>query len=68
MDGYYKLIIQKLKEHGYEYDVNAKGSHEKWILKDSKGNKIKSVVVPYSTKSRFSANNVLKQAGIDEKI
>lgn len=68
MDGYYKLIIQKLKKHGFEYDVNAKGSHEKWILKDQNGNKIKSVTVPHSTKSRFTANNVLNQAGIDERI
>ena len=30
MNGYYKIVIEILKEHGYRYYRNGKGSHEIW--------------------------------------
>ncbi|GGD14086.1 type II toxin-antitoxin system HicA family toxin [Aquisalinus flavus] len=62
--GYYKDIIKILRQLGYEYERNAKGSHEIWVHPDT-GQKL---VVPRSTKSRFTANAILKDAGSDKSL
>ena len=62
MDGYEKLVKQKLKEHGWMFLRSAKGSHEYW----GKGNQ--SVSVTHGCKSRHTANGILKEAGIDFKF
>ena len=61
--GYYDLVVKVLKRHGFEYIRNCKGSHELWGNSDGK-----FVNVPRSTKSRFTAQAILKQAGLNEKI
>jgi predicted RNA binding protein YcfA (HicA-like mRNA interferase family) len=58
--GYYIDLTQILSQAGYAYLDNAKGSHEKWRHDDTG----LVVVVPRSTKSRHTANEVLKQAGL----
>ena len=67
MDGFYKLIIALLKQHGFEYWRNGKGSHEIW-RKSLGGGQYIHAVVPRSTKSRFTANQILRQAGIEERL
>ena len=61
--GYYNDIIKILKRHGFRYIDNLKGSHELWAHKDGR-----RAHVPYSTKSKFTAQSVLKQAKIKERL
>jgi predicted RNA binding protein YcfA (HicA-like mRNA interferase family) len=56
---YYPEIVKILKNAGWVVTSGGKGSHEKW--QKSGTNQI--VVVPRS-KSRHTANEVLKQAGL----
>jgi predicted RNA binding protein YcfA (HicA-like mRNA interferase family) len=49
-----------LRENGYTQVRAGKGSHEIWFSPVSG----RHVTVPRSTKSRHSANEVLKQAGL----
>ena len=60
--GYYDVIIKILKNNGFRYSHNLKGSHERWVHEDGR-----FVNVPYSTKSKFTAQNILKQAGLNHK-
>ena len=57
VQGYYAAVIKALKELGFEYLQNSKGSHEKW----RKG-KV-TVTVPRNLMSRHTANGILKDAG-----
>ena len=61
--GYYNELIKILREHGFEYVRQAKGSHERWGNADGV-----EVTVPPNSGSRHTANAVLKQAGIDRKL
>lgn len=63
-EGFYNQIIEILKRHGCTFVRNGKGSHEIWFSPISK----KNFSVPFSTKSRHTANAVLRQAGIETKI
>ena len=63
MIGDYDDIVAILKRHGWTLHRHGKGSHEVWAH-----NGKDAVTVPRSTKSRHTANSVLKQAGIGEKI
>lgn len=60
---YYKKVTDLLKEAGYRFERQAKGSHEYWC-KNGKD----CVSVPSNLKSRHTANNILKDAGICKKI
>ncbi len=60
---YYDQVTAILREHGCWRIDGGKGSHEKWHSPINN----RTVTVPRS-KSRHTANNVLKQAGIQEKI
>jgi predicted RNA binding protein YcfA (HicA-like mRNA interferase family) len=62
MNGYYELIIKALKEQGFFRIEGGKGSHEKW----TNGRHI--AIVPFSTKSRFTANQILKDAGSKQRF
>ncbi len=57
--GFYDSVRTELKDRGYVYLGNAKGSHEKWE-DPSTG---KKVIVPYNLKSRHTANSILKEIG-----
>jgi predicted RNA binding protein YcfA (HicA-like mRNA interferase family) len=56
---FYRELVKILKEAGWYQADGGKGSHEKWT------NPVmgKTVIVPRS-KSRHTANEVLKQAGL----
>ena len=62
MNGYDELIIKALKEQGFFRIEGGKGSHEKW----TNGQHI--AIVPFSTKSRFTANQILKDAGSKQRF
>jgi len=47
-----------LRRLGFRFDVNAKGSHEKWI------NQVGTLlIVPRNLMSRHTANGILRDAG-----
>lgn len=56
---FYPDIVRVLAEAGWERVPGGKGSHEKW--RESGGDR---TVVVSRTKSRHTANEVLKQAGL----
>lgn len=62
MNGYYDLIIKALKEQGFFRIEGGKGSHEKW----SNGQHL--AIVPFGTKSRFTANQIMKDAGLSKRF
>ncbi len=62
MAGYERKVKEALKDSGWEFDRQAKGSHEIW---DDGEN---TVSVPTKIKSRHTANAILKAAGIKIKI
>jgi predicted RNA binding protein YcfA (HicA-like mRNA interferase family) len=60
MADYYRDLVRTLQAHGCYLVRTGKGSHEIWYSPLSK----KNVTVPRTTKSRHTANDVLKQAGL----
>jgi predicted RNA binding protein YcfA (HicA-like mRNA interferase family) len=56
---FYRDLTRILSEPGWQKAEGGKGSHEKWIHSATN----KSLIVPRS-KSRHTANEVLKQAGL----
>jgi predicted RNA binding protein YcfA (HicA-like mRNA interferase family) len=56
----YREIVALLRANGFQLLRTGKDSHEIWFNPNDK----KSVTVPRSTKSRHTANEVLKQAGL----
>jgi predicted RNA binding protein YcfA (HicA-like mRNA interferase family) len=59
MKGFYAQLIQILKANKYYYVRQGKGSHEIW------SNGSKTLIVPFNCYSRHTANQVLKDAGIN---
>lgn len=62
MKGYYQAIIAMLKQHGFFLSRQEKGSHEMW------SNGQVSVTVSTHCDSKFTANAIMKQAGISHKL
>ncbi|TDR27784.1 type II toxin-antitoxin system HicA family toxin [Hydromonas duriensis] len=62
MNGYYQQLIKLLKSNGYIYLRQGKGSHEMW------GRNKTILTVPFNCKSRHTANAILKDAGIKERV
>ena len=56
----YTRLVQILRAHGCRLERHGKGSHEIWFSPITN----RHVSVPRSTKSRHTANEVLKKAGI----
>jgi predicted RNA binding protein YcfA (HicA-like mRNA interferase family) len=56
----YREVVAILRRHGCYLVRPGKGSHEIWYSPVSN----RPVTVPRSTKSRHTANDVLKQAGL----
>lgn len=61
---FYPQLRKILLAHGCEFRRQAKGSHEMWFSPISR----KSFAVPVTVDSRHTANSILRQAGINEKI
>lgn len=64
MANFYRNLVQVLRENGFEFLRAGKGSHEIWFNPSTK----RHVTVPRTTKSRHTANDVLKQAGLTKKF
>ncbi len=62
MIGYYKQVTQQLKNAGFYFLRTGKGSHEIWT------NGKLNLTIPSHCKSRHTANEIFKQAGLDTKI
>lgn len=62
MNGYEKQIKEKLKENGWTFLRNGTGSHEIW------SNGKHHVSVNYACKSRHTANQIMKDAGIKHRF
>lgn len=62
MNGYYRLVIQQLKAHGYSFKRPGKGSHELWARGDV------TVTVSKNCYSRITADGIMKQACIDHRF
>lgn len=60
----YRDIVAILRANGCYLVRPGKGSHEVWYSPVSK----RHVTVPRSTKSRHTANDVLKRAGISKAL
>jgi predicted RNA binding protein YcfA (HicA-like mRNA interferase family) len=64
MADFYRDLVSMLRANGWQLQRKAKGSHEIWI-NPATG---RAVTVPRTTKSRHTANDVLKQAGLEKKF
>lgn len=64
MADFYREIIALPRANDFQLLRSGKGSHEVWFNPTTR----KSVTVPRSTKSRHTANEVLKQAGLEKKF
>jgi len=62
MKGFYDDVTRLLKAAGFYYVRNGKGSHE--IYSNGKHN----TTVPFNLMSRVLANNILKKAGIKDRV
>ncbi len=60
----YRDLVALLRANGFVFLRSAKGSHEIWSNPQTN----QQVTVPRSTKSRHTANEVLKQAGLPKKF
>jgi hypothetical protein len=62
--GFYRAIIEKLRENGCWFERTAKGDHELWHSPITD----RSFTVDRHCMSRHTANAVMKQAGIDHRF
>ena len=64
MADFYRDLVAILRNNGFQLLRSGKGSHEIWFNPVSK----RAVTVPRNTQSRHTANEVLKQAGLEKKF
>ena len=64
VEGYGKLVKRILRDHGFEKLRSGKGDHEIWWNPDTK----QHITVDGGTRSRFTAQETLKQAGIKARL
>lgn len=64
MADFYRELVSILRANGFELLRTGKGSHEIWFNPATH----RHVTVPRTTKSRHTANEVLKQAGLPKKF
>jgi predicted RNA binding protein YcfA (HicA-like mRNA interferase family) len=57
---FYRDIIRLLREHGYEFKRSGRDDHEIWWNPATR----RIVVVDRKLKSKITANEILKQAGL----
>lgn len=62
MNGYYKLVIDILRLHGYDLLRQGKGAHEIWT------NGTRNQTVSKNMPSRTMANVIMKQAGLPHRF
>lgn len=62
MNGYEKLVKEQLRLHGWAFFRSGKGSHEVWAKGEQR------VSVNHACKSRHTANQIMKDAGIKHRF
>jgi predicted RNA binding protein YcfA (HicA-like mRNA interferase family) len=62
MAEYEKKVREILKRNGFSFHHHGKGDHDVWIKVTTK------VTVDGKIKSRYIANEIMKQAGIDHRF
>lgn len=62
--GYYDVLTSLFKRYECTFVKQGKGSHEIWNSPITNNN----FTVPVTVASRHTANGILKQAGIPEKV
>lgn len=62
MNGYYQQVTHLLRNAGFYFIRQGKGSHEIW------GNGRLTLTVPFGCKSRHTANAILHDAGIQHRL
>lgn len=62
MNGFYQQVAALLRTHHFQLVRQGKGSHEIW------SNGKVHVSLPTGCKSRFTANGILKDAGIRDRL
>ena len=60
MADYYRDLVRLLREAGYEFKRQGRGDHEIWWNPNTGGR----VTVDRKLVSRFTANGILKEAGL----
>jgi predicted RNA binding protein YcfA (HicA-like mRNA interferase family) len=60
--GFFDEVVRLLTEAGYHHDGGSK--HQKWSHDGGKP----TVTVPHKIMSRYTANGILKDAGIGKKL
>jgi predicted RNA binding protein YcfA (HicA-like mRNA interferase family) len=60
MADYYRDVIRLLRENGYELKRQGRGDHEIWWNRKTG----RRLIVDRKLRSRFTANGILKEAGI----
>ena len=61
---YYSQVVDAIRKHGFTRIRQGKGSHEIWSRAGA-GNKVS---IPRKLRSRHTANQILKDAGCDERV
>ncbi len=64
VQGFYRQIVDALREHGCSFKRHGKGDHEIWFSPTTG----RTFPVDRKSLSRHTANAVMKQAGIDRKF
>ena len=64
LEGYGKVVKRILRDHGFEKLRSGKGDHEVWWSPETK----QQVTVDAGMRSRFTAQETLKQAGIKTRL
>ena len=65
MATYERKVKRLLKRAGWAKVRQGRSSHEQWQHSDNPNH---TITVPSKIKSRHTANSVLSQAGLDEKL
>ncbi len=61
---FYPELVALLRQAGCTFVRQGKGSHEIWFSPITN----KNISVPFTVQSKHTANAILKQAGISEKL
>jgi predicted RNA binding protein YcfA (HicA-like mRNA interferase family) len=64
MADYYRDVVRLLRDNGFELKRQGRGDHEIWWNSDTGVR----VTVDRKLKSRFTANGILKDAGISKSF
>jgi predicted RNA binding protein YcfA (HicA-like mRNA interferase family) len=60
MADFYRDVIRRLRENGYEFKRQGRGDHEVWWNPGTH----RHVIVDRKLRSKFTANGILKEAGL----